>query len=227
MILRLLAALWYSIIPFAILSSIGALAYFTFEGGIGIFVALVFIAIACFSSVYVFKTVMQVGVIKFMATNHSSSDLDDLEATPSDSYQRTDVKELVDMFVKEPTKFQGGTVKIWGDWQGRDLEKINEITSIEYEEEKDLLSILFKNGNKLLLTKPVRIIIGKTYLKVIHAGKIEWQWQLGLDDFKFSTYTRLEKKIELNSNVKWSSFKTFLSVGEPALMISYKYDFSE
>jgi len=48
-IFRLLAALWFSIIPFGILTSIGVLAYFTFEGFTGILSAIVFFSIASFS----------------------------------------------------------------------------------------------------------------------------------------------------------------------------------
>lgn len=226
MILRLLAALWYSVIPFGILSAIGALAYFTFEGFTGILVGLLFITLACLSGFYVFKTVIQVGVIKFMSTNASSPDLDNLKAIPSDSYQSMKIEKLVESFKQEPADFNGGNVKIWGDWQGRDLEKINEINAIEYEEEGNILTISFKNGNKLLITNPDLIIAGKTYLKIIKAEKIEWQWETILADFKFTTYTPNEKKIETKSNTKWSSLRTFLSIGEPALMILYKYDFS-
>ncbi|MGK0364686.1 MAG: hypothetical protein ACI85O_001744 [Saprospiraceae bacterium] len=226
MILRLLAALWYTIIPFGILSAIGALAYFTFEGLTGILVGLLFISLACLSGFYVFKTVMQVGVMKFMSTNSASSDLDNLEATRSDSFQTIEIEKLVESFEREPTHFHGGNVKIWGDWQGRDLENINEITTIEYEDESSILTITFKNGNKLLLTNPQWIIAGKTYLKNVRSEKVEWQWERVLEDTKFTTYTRKEKKIETNSNMKWSSLRTFVSIGEPALMISYKYDFS-
>ncbi len=225
-ILRLFAALWFTLIPFCILSAIGALAYFTFEGITGILVGLLFIFIACFSGFYVFKTVMQVGVIKFMSTNASSPDLDNLKVTPSDGYQIIEIEKFVESFDKEPTDFYGGNVKIWGDWQGRDLEKINEISAVEYEKESSVLSLNFKNGNKLLITKPNLIIAGKTYLKIVKAEKIEWQWETVLTNCNFITYTLNEKEIEMHSNVKWSSLRTFLSIGEPALMILYKYNFS-
>lgn len=227
MILRLLAALWFSIITFGILSAIGVLAYFTFEGVVGVLVGLLFVFIACFSGFYVFKTIMQTGVLKFMATNYSSPDLDNLQATPSDSYQIMETEKLVKLFEKGPTDFHGGNVKIWGDWQGRDLEEINEISEMKYEGERSILHICFKNGNRLLITKPELIIAGKTYLKIVKAEKIEWQWKQILDDFNYSIYRRNGKKLDMDSNVEWPLLKTYLSIGEPALMLPYKYNFSD
>jgi len=227
MIIRFLIALWHSILTISIFAAIGALAYFTFDGLMGILIGTLFAILACLSGYQVFKTVMQVGVLKFISTNYSSSDLDNLKATPSDSYQILEAKNLITAFENEPANFHGGTLKIWGDWQGRDLQKNNKIEELKYNENCHVLSIYFKNGNILNLTKPNLIVSGKTYLKIVRAESIEWRWASILDDFKFSKYTRKEQDIELDSNVKWSSFRTFLSVGEPALVITYKSDESE
>jgi len=107
------------------------------------------------------------------------------------------------------------------------LDEINEIKEINHEKASTILSIEFKNGNKLIITKPDIIIGGKTYLKIVKADKIEWQWDTVLEDYKYSIYRREGKKIKKDSNAKWFSLKTFISIGEPALMIAYKYNFSK
>jgi len=221
-ILRLLSALWFAIVPFVILSAIGILAYLSLGGFSGLLLSLLFIFLACFSGFYVFKTAMQVGILKFISVNESSPELDNLLPTPSDNFQLVKLDEFVKLFEIEPTRFHGGTIAIWGDWQERDLEKINEISNIKYLEEDSNLIIDFENGNKLIISKPEIIFVGKAYLKIVKADKIEWQWDHVLEDYKYSIYKLNGKKIEKSSNIKWSSFKTFTSIAEPAVKINYR-----
>lgn len=64
------------------------------------------------------------GVISVMSGNNATYDLDELEPTSGDGILKFTPSELTEFFSEKKMNFnQGISISIWGDWEGRQLEK--------------------------------------------------------------------------------------------------------
>ena len=82
----------------------------------------------------------------------------------------------------------------------------------------------FDQNEKLTIWEPKNIFEAKTYLKILSAGKIEFEWYYDgkvqkPENLYHLTYDKTSGKMETETNVDWYKPKFDISLGQPALMI--------
>jgi hypothetical protein len=137
-------------------------------------------------------------------------------ASSSEIQTRTP-QALVDNFNNQSSLLTKGIINIWGDWNKRGLDQENIISEIRYDASNQKLALVFKNGNKLTVWNPNNIHETTTYLKIIHAKKVLWEWN---SQFAM-TYQKDSATISRHTNSKWQLDPLDVDFTKPALMIKY------
>lgn len=126
--------------------------------------------------------------------------MDNLIPTEASDYRKISVQELVTNFKTDSSLCVSGKIRIWGDWNQRDLDIVNKIETIYFDKNDNSLVFEFQNKNKISIWNPSQIYESTTYLKIIKASKIKWEW----NSFKnFQVYKYTPKAIETFTNSKW------------------------
>ncbi len=172
----------------------------------------------------IFKRVQIVGPIEFLTAIHASPDLDHLEPTENSKTKRRSPEALVELLKNKKQLFQGGTIRIYGDWFGKPYGNYHEINSATYDQIEKLLTLYFKEGEKLQIYNPKHLFEARTFLKIIQADSIKMTWF-----YKGSTHSEAKqyyidygnenKKITTKTNVDYYKPILDIALGDPALMI--------
>lgn len=67
-----------------------------------------------------------------------------------------------------------GSFRFWGDWFGRPLDNLHKPMSCQLD--KDKMTVLFEDGEKLTVLNPVEVVSDDGEFSVKDAAKIIWEW---------------------------------------------------
>lgn len=123
---------------------------------------------------------------------------------------------------------KGGSLCFWGQWFGKPYDNFHEISTIEFNSEKNILTLVFNANEKLIISYPAIIEEQTNRIEIKTADSIYFAWY---DYGKPQTpkhllyyhFIRTGKKISGKNNIHWSSINAaILSVNNPALLIAHK-----
>lgn len=218
-VIKYVSILFHSILPFLGFSICAFLMFGSLDAPLNIFVSFIILVIGFLISRNLFFLMKKRGVIEVMAGVSSSADLDNLEPVPGDGVCKIQSEELASLFFEGSLDFNGGAISIWGDHQGRLLEKDNVFRSIVYDSSRDVLTIIFTNSCLLKIKNPTTILYSTEYLKILNAKEILWKTpnDTGLEN-KYS-YLNNGEIIVTKSNTNWKPHKYDLGLGQNAVYI--------
>ena len=137
---------------------------------------------------------------------------------PDSGCKKYSASEYTRTFNSNENLFKKGTIRIWGDWRGRNLNKEHEIDSITFSENK--LTVLFKNQLFLIISNPGIILESKTFLKVFSADSVSWNWKESKSKRElYFNYKKCENEIITETNSEWKSVKMDIISGMDALLM--------
>jgi len=213
-ILNFVAAVFRSFLTFLVFVLI-ALSAFNPDGIVSNIFGGIMVVIGFFVSRYVYRVIMKRGILEVASSHLATPDLDNLTPSSSSEIQTPTARELADDFLNGKSLLSKGIINIWGDWNQRNLDINNIIADMEYDSSVQILAIRFDNGNKLTIWSPQIIHVTTTYLKIIKASKVLWEWGNHLA----MTYQKNESKITRHTNSKWQMDSLDVDHTKPAVMI--------
>jgi hypothetical protein len=218
-ILSILISGFYGLITIAGLGFLGFLFYDGIKGFLGILLFVIFILLGLFLGYVVFITARRRGFVEFATAINASPDLDNLEPTSDSYFRKLNTQEYFEKLTNGDKLFSGGYIRIWGDFRSRQLDIFNEINRVRLDM-SDVLVIEFTNDNKVTIVNPNTIFESTSYLKILEATEIIWEWidKDSKERFYFN-YLVNKRSIKTKTNSDWKSYKIDTILGQPAIFI--------
>ena len=218
-ILSIIASGFYGLITIAGLGLLGFLFYDGIKGFSGILLFIVFILLGLFLGYVVYITARRRGFIEFATAVKATPDLDNLEPTSDSDFRKLNANDYFENSSKGDRLFSGGFIRIWGDFRSRQLNIHNEISQVKLDM-SDVLVIEFTNNNKVTIVNPKTIFESASYLKILEATEIIWEW-IDTDSNQrfYFNYLVNKRSIKTKTNSDWKSYKIDTILGQPAIFI--------
>ncbi|AHM59279.1 hypothetical protein D770_05060 [Flammeovirgaceae bacterium 311] len=221
--IRMTIAVGMGILASFAIGILGLLIYDKNRGFVGILITALVGLLAIYVGYQVYKTARRRGILEFSAAVHTSPDMDNLEPSGNSEVRRVNIREYVGFVNNGEDLFKGGYLRIWGDWKGRDLEQIHSIKEARYVNSENLFQIIFQDESQVSVWNPQIITESPTYLKILKAGKVRWEWKSSNhSDKSYYDYFRENKRIRTETNTDWKDDPIDVLLGEPALLIIKK-----
>jgi hypothetical protein len=134
--------------------------------------------------------------------------------------------EFADRHNSSQRLFDGGSLCIWGNWFGRPMDNIHKITSVSFDQDKNILTLTFDNNERLTIWNALRITEEKTKLQIDNADKVLWEWYFygkpqTKENLFFEEYKQTDGKIEFKTNVNWfKKDSPDLTIKKPAVALA-------
>ena len=216
---RTIIAFFQSLLPLIGFGIIGLAIYTGLESPFNIIIAGIFIILGLFVSRLLFNMMRRRGIISVMSGSNSAYELNELEPVEGDGVTKLTPEELQNIFKENKFDLKECTLSIWGDWEGRQLDFKHKIQSIEYNSEKNILSIQFFDNCILKVKKPRVILSADSYLKIVKATEILWQVPENSGSYSQYSYLNSGGKIITKSNTDWKPHKYDIGIGMNALYL--------
>lgn len=182
-------------------------------------VAIPFLPLAIYLSLRVYKMIIRRGYLETISGDNSTYDADELKPTPGSGVTEIKPEELESHFDNGNVSFSEGTVSIWGDWNGRQLNIKHKLSTIEFDESKEILIIYFSDFCQLQIRKPSIIHYTSSYLKILNAKEIKWQVPNIEGENNKYYYLNTGNSIQTQSNTDWQPKREDFGVGMNAVYI--------
>jgi len=219
-ILTTIAAVIIGLIPACGFVIIGFLIYASIKGIEGIAIALLISLVGIFLGFVVFNTARRRGILDFITAVRASPELDNLEPTENSDFRKLTISQYIDKFIKGDRLLKGGQIRIWGDFKSRQLDIFNELESAK-QIDVDKLQINFSGERQLTIWNPGTIHESLTYLKILKADRIKWEWQDENGTKNYYDYWIKGNKIKTETNTDWDIYNIDTSTGALPLEIIY------
>lgn len=85
-------------------------------------------------------------------------------------------KQFAEKYKTNQGQVKGGTLCFWGRWFGRPYDNLHQITSVSYDTDLNILTILFSEQETLTVTNPSDIEEYRNRFQINQADKVYWQW---------------------------------------------------
>ncbi|MFZ6051037.1 hypothetical protein [Halocola ammonii] len=219
-----ISGIFLGLTPFLVSSIIAIAFYASFPNWIGIAICCVLAVISGWIGVKIFKRTQITGPIEVMTVIRASPDLDNLKQEPGSETKRRDPKELAELISRNENLLRGGAFRIYGDWFGEPYDNFHEFESAQFSPGSNLLTLNFRDGEKLEIYQPSIIFEARTFLKIQNAKRIRLSFlnynpEQNKEIPYYLDYQKEENKIVTDTNVDWYKPVFYTSLGDPALMI--------
>ena len=218
-VLRVLLAIGQSLLAFIGICFIGLVFYSQLPSPYSWIVSISIGVLAIYLSIKVYKIIVRRGYISTISATRSSYELDNLEPTPGSGVTELKPDELENFFDYGKLSFEAGTVSIWGDWNGKQLNKKHKLSTIEFDVDKNILYIYFTDFCRLVVKTPSKIHCANSYIKIFNAKEIKWQVPNGEGQNDQFYYLNTGKNIVTKSNTNWKPNDEDLGIGMDAIYI--------
>jgi hypothetical protein len=215
-ILTTIAAVIIGLLLATVFVMIGLMIYTSIRGIEGIAIALLISLVGIFLGFVVYSTAKRRGILEFLTTVRASPELDNLEPTENSDFRKLTIAEYLDKFKNGDRLFNGGLIRIWGDFKSRKLDKFNEIQTVK-KIDLEKFQINFVGGNQLTIWNPEIILESLSYLKILKAERIRWEWHDQNGTENYYDYSIIDNKIKTVTNTDWISYKIDTLLGVPAI----------
>lgn len=217
--LTAVTAIILGLISTVTIGGIGILIVMTTAGIAALLIAVLFLSGGFLLGYKVYKTVLNRGLVNFITAVNASPDLDNLEPSDNSNQRVYDVPEYISAFEKHKYLFNGGTIKIWGNYTFPGFNSFNKIESVK-SPKANLLQITFSNGNMLSILAPENIIEGNSYLKVINCQKAEWVWtDASTNSLVSATFVLQNNRVNVIAPGNIIVSQDHFQPGEPAIIL--------
>ncbi|WP_417265962.1 hypothetical protein [Brumimicrobium sp.] len=217
---RVITSLFYASLLFFGVGSISFFILISSQSALAIIAAIIIGIIGLVMSRFLFNLMMRRGVISVLAGSYSSYELDEIKSTPNSSILKIQPSELHHFPFEKHFQFQQGLkINIWGDWEGRSLEKRHHIESIIFDEQAQWLTIRFLDGCLLKIKNPSPLHVARSYLKIIKAQEIQWITPTLTNATMQYIYINDGKNIITQSNNGWKPHQFDIGIGMNALYL--------
>jgi len=224
-LIKVISGFFIGLGPFLAASMISFTIYYSYpKNTIGIIIIIAILTGALWLGISIFKKVQIVGPLEFITAVNASPELDNLELSSDSETKMREPDEIVELIRTNDNLFKGGTIRIFGDWFGKEHDNIQTIKSAEFNKETHTLIILFDNKVTLEIENPKHIFEVSAFLKIIKADRIKLKWYRNYGE-KWTAnpyqiiYNCTNKKIETETNVDYYKPYLDVSLSAPALMI--------
>lgn len=201
---------------------IGFVIYLDVSGMTGVLSLVIAILVGLGIGIGIMKTTLEVGSTDMLNGVHDTYDWRKLPAVEGNDYRTTTPTRLVEQFEAGKLKKSKGLLRIWGSKRTKNLAEWQEIKSMYFDEEKDVLQINFYESNQLLITQPNQILISTSNFSIVQAKEVIWKWEVAAGVFFQAKHTYSRRKIHLEWKQK-SGFDS-LSASRPAINFLYCLD---
>lgn len=215
--LRIFAAFFQALLPFIGFAIIAVVIFAQVNPPFNIILCIICLLIGLLISRSTFNMMRRRGVIEVLSGGSASYELDDLTPLESDGVSKFEPSELANAFEQKTLEINKATVSIWGDFEGRHLDKKHIIHNIIYNSESNVLTIEFKGDCLMKIKSPKLIFCSSTYLKIIKAKEVLWQTPTNSDTVESYSYLNTGKCIKTKSNTEWKPHKYDLGIGKNAV----------
>ncbi len=216
---RTIFAVFQAILGFIMFCVIAFFFYNDLSSPYNMIIAAIIVGFGIYVSIFVFKMLKRRGIFSVMTADWSTYELDNLEPNEGDGVLKVSPNQLETLFSQDKLNFNNGTVSIWGDWTGRELDKKHQLKSVKFNSENDTLNLSFIDNCLLKIKNPKLIFITSTYLKIAKAKEVLWQTPHKPEGVDQYNYINLGKSIKTNSNTKWKPHPFDLGIGMDALYL--------
>ncbi len=223
-VINIISGFILGLAPLAAASIIGFAIYASFPNTTGIIILILLGVLSLWLGFKIFRKIQIVGPIEYISAVNASPDLDNLEPTQDSRTKRRSPEEIVQLLENNGNLFQGGSFRIFGDWFGKPYDNNHRIDSADFDSKSKILTLKFKDGEKLEIYNPSHIFEASTFLKILKADRIRLTWfyygktQSTANKY-FLDYSLQDKKIKTETNVDWYKPNFDVSLGDSALMI--------
>lgn len=197
----------------------GALFYYEIQNIYGILIAIAFIIVGFFLGRFVYIVSMRRGSLALSTALNATPDLDNINPGEDSTTRKLLPQEFTAVFSKRENRFRGGTLRIWGDFKSRCLEQEHFISKLKYSEPKTL-QIYFHSGCKLTIWEPDVVFEASSFMKIVSASRVKWEW---IDSQKsknfYFDYRHEGRSIKTSTDFNWKSYKIDTMIGEPAILM--------
>lgn len=173
--------------------------------------------IGIYVSIKVYRIIMRRGYISAISGNNSTYELDQLKPIPGSGVFEFMPEELTQFFADDKLSIKKGSIAIWGDWDGRFLNKKHKLNIIQFD--KNILTLHFGEKCQLVIRNPLTIHCTDNYLKIINAKEVLWQVENEKGDYDKFCYLNTGERIETKSNTDWKPKREDLGIGMNAIYI--------
>ncbi len=215
---RTIVAFFQALIPFSLFCLLGVLLFLELSAPYHIIFSTLAILIGVIIGRFLFNMMRKRGVIAVMAGSNSTYNLDELTSHPDITVHSP--KELAHLFSTYQLNFNKSvTITIWGDWEGRALDKKHQLKSMIYNEELNYLTIWFKNHYAIRVKEAQTIMTSTDYIKIVKAKAIIWQTPSKYQKQNIYHYVNTGKAIKTKSNTTWQPHTLDIGIGMNALYL--------
>lgn len=203
----------YGIGPIIGFSFMALIAYDELNRPFNNILCAVFLIAGVLAGRYLFKNIQRRGVMNVISGLNASYDVDTLEPNDYDYVYKSTAKELASQYKTNPNFPKEVMIKIWGDWEGRKLNKKNKIENIDFDEDRNILTIGFEGNSILKVRNMGWILFSKTYLKIMKAEEVLWRICDDESNKKDFSYLFNGEKLLCKSNTDWKPHKLDVGIG--------------
>jgi len=218
-IFRTIIAFFQALLPLLGFGVISAVIYSDLPTPYNILVSITLFILGIYVSLSIFNMMMRRGVISVMSADNATFDLDELEPTEGDGVLKLTPEELRNNFLENKIELGECTVSIYGDWEGRQLNIKHKLNSVEFNSEKNTLTLSFSDNCLLKIRNPRLIFYTSSYLKIIKATEILWQIPDDLRSHYQFSYLNTGKKIKTKTNTDWKPHDYDIGIGMNAIYL--------
>ncbi len=217
--LKIVLAFFQSLLAFLAVCLVGLIFYSELPLPFNIVVAIILFLVGAYVGLRVFKIISRRGYTSAASGDNASFELDSLKSTPGHGVSEVEPLELCNAFEDGKINLGKVTKSIWGDWDGRYLDKKDKIVSIKWDSLSQKLAVVFEDNKLLSVYHPRLIRYSRSYLKIIKAKEIVWE-VVGLEGEHCEyRYTFSDNGIETSTNTHWKPKSDDMGIGMNAIYL--------
>lgn len=85
-------------------------------------------------------------------------------------------KNTIELMKKSINSLKMGTLRFWGEWFGRPMDNCHKITEVQFNQQEDILILIFNEGETLTICNPANIEFNSKEFYIRNASRIRWEW---------------------------------------------------
>lgn len=227
--LNFISGIFLGLGPIIGLGLLGIAIYAGYPSTPGIVIASLPLLAGIWIGYNIFKKVLIVGPIEFMSAKHASSDLDNLIPGDDSKTKLISASEYVNSIKQKTNLFQGGSMRIYGDWFGKPYDNLHKVVGADYDDSLNELIIRFSEGEVLTIVNPKNIFEASTFMKILEADSIKLEFLHATQDQTannkyYLLYRYMKSKVKAETNVDWYKPSFDTSLGAPAIVIYGQFE---
>ena len=204
------------IVPFVI---IGFIFYQEVSNPVNIILVIATTLLGVKLAVTNYQMMISRGIFNILSYNNHSPELDDLIPTLSSGVTNLEANGFTQFQYIEFLTNKSYKISIWGDQNEKQLNIKHKLNQIAFDDKSKILTFNFDNGKVLKVRNPRKIFSTESYVKIMFADEVLWQFLNEKNQIKQFIYSNNGTKINTRSNTVWKPKRFDLGIGMHALYL--------